>query len=223
MREVEEDLTMASGSSLLGSLLHKSARILAAALLAAAGALVGSLASRHGPEPELRLPPDRVLDEQDSPAAVVFSHTNHVAYTDSRCLACHPQPFSILGRHRPVLHEEMDAGGTCGICHNGSDATDVDVEESCNVCHTGAEPRDVRLARSADSLGQVIFHHATHHQSCRTCHPKPFAMQAGTTPLVKDEMFEGGTCGRCHDGDEAFGVDDGDHCEKCHMAGRGGP
>ena len=212
---------MASGSSLRGSLLRKSARILAAALLATAVGLVGSVASRQAPEPELRLPPDQLLDEHDSPAAVTFSHTNHATYTDNRCLTCHPQPFSILGRHRPLLHQEMDAGDSCGICHNGSDATDVDVEDSCSVCHTGAEPRVVRLARSADSPGQVSFRHATHQQSCRTCHPEPFAMQAGKTPLPKDAMFEGGTCGGCHNGDEAFGVDGGDYCEECHAAGKG--
>ena len=89
-------------------------------------------------QPELCLPPDRILtDQADSPAPVVFRHTTHVEFQDNRCLACHPQPFSILGRHQPITHAKMESGGSCGRCHNGSDATDVKDPESCGHCHTG--------------------------------------------------------------------------------------
>jgi len=111
------------------------ARALTAAVVACAVAMaVGALASRGS---DLRLPSDRVFNERDSPAPVVFSHARHVAFTDNRCLPCHPQPFSILGRHRPVLHEEMDAGGSCGVCHNGREATAFGVDDGahCEKCH----------------------------------------------------------------------------------------
>jgi c(7)-type cytochrome triheme protein len=114
---------------------HKVTCVLGAVLLIASGVLVQSVTPPHSPEAELRLPPDQVLDQQDSPAPVIFSHANHTAYTDNRCQPCHPTPFSILGRHRPMLHEEMDAGSSCGVCHNGHDATDVTDPESCDVCH----------------------------------------------------------------------------------------
>ena len=85
---------------------------------------------------ELRLPPEQTLADQiDSPGPVVFSHTTHVEFTDGNCLACHPSPFSLLGRHRVISHEEMEAGRSCGICHNGSDATGVDDSDACMICH----------------------------------------------------------------------------------------
>jgi len=210
---------MARGAAARRSLPRWCCRLLGTALFASVAVLAGSHLSTRGPPSELRLPPDRVYASQESPAAVVFSHASHVAYSDNHCLACHPQPFSILGRHVPLLHEEMDAGGSCGVCHNGRDATDVVDGDSCDTCHTGVQPRSVRLARSADSLGPVTFRHSAHPQACPTCHPQPFAMQVRATPLRKDEMFEGATCGRCHDGNTAFGVDDGDRCETCHDSG----
>lgn len=254
-------------------------RIVMVALVVTGGILMSTLA-RVGPEVALRLPPDRIYDEQGSPAAVVFSHERHAAYSDNRCLTCHPQPFSILGRHQPVGHEEMDVGGSCGICHNGRDATGVQDADSCATCHTGPaaaqtvtpaplltptatqapppsatvgapapstptaasapdaaptpaeaaaatappapkKPPPVRLARRADSPGQVVFRHTTHEQQCKTCHREPFAMKAGTTPadgFAKEAMLGGATCGKCHDGQSSFAVDDDDHCETCHQS-----
>ena len=31
-------------------------------------------------------------------------------------------------------------------------------------------------------------------------------------------MLQGATCGACHNGKEAFGVDDSERCERCHAA-----
>jgi hypothetical protein len=56
----------------------------------------------------LKLPPDRAFDSRsDSPGAVNFSHATHVEFTDRNCLACHPSPFSILGRHQEVTAEAI--------------------------------------------------------------------------------------------------------------------
>jgi c(7)-type cytochrome triheme protein len=181
-------------------------------------------------ETELRLPPEMTLARgADSPAIVVFRHETHTAYAENRCVACHPQPFSILGRHASMPHREMDGGGSCGSCHDGRAAWATSDAEFCTSCHTGVEPPrgdvpprsappDVRLARSSDSPGSVTFRHATHRAySCNACHPEPFAARAGQTPLVKSEMLEGRSCGQCHDGKVAFGVDDMDRCESCHV------
>lgn len=172
---------------------------------------------------DVRLPADRTLEDAvDSPAVVVFRHTTHVARTGNDCLKCHPEPFSILGRHALLTHEEMDQGRACGACHDGQAAfATVDVE-TCDSCHVGeVDGRtlpDVRIVRSEDSPAAVTFRHSTHRQSeCATCHPRPFAMKAGETRLSKDEMYEGATCGSCHDGTAAFAVDDTDRCETCHV------
>lgn len=184
---------------------------------------------------EVRLPPDIVFaDSADSPDAVVFSHATHAAFVDNRCLTCHPRPFSILGRHEPVRHATMEEGRSCGTCHNGTDASAVDEAEACETCHTGVVPAGgpvegpgpVTFAAGGDSPGPVTFRHATHlqaQQTCAACHPRPFATRAGETVLVKDAMFEGATCGACHDGRTAFGVDDVEHCESCHDVEGGQP
>jgi c(7)-type cytochrome triheme protein len=92
--------------------------------------------------PEPRLPPDRTLaDQAGSPGPVVFRHATHVEFAGVRCVGCHPAPFSILGRHRAVTHDEMNAGRSCGICHNGSDATGVEDAGACTACHSEGGPR----------------------------------------------------------------------------------
>lgn len=83
---------------------------------------------------ELKLPADVTYrSAESSPGPVVFSHATHAAFLDNRCLACHPEPFAILRPAGRITHEEMDAGRKCGICHNGTDASDV--EEDCDSCH----------------------------------------------------------------------------------------
>jgi c(7)-type cytochrome triheme protein len=89
-----------------------------------------------GDDTELRLPEDVVFDAApSSPGAVTFRHESHVMFTDNRCMTCHPQPFSILGRHDTVSHDTMREGGSCGKCHNGEDASGTEDPDSCTGCH----------------------------------------------------------------------------------------
>jgi c(7)-type cytochrome triheme protein len=84
--------------------------------------------------PTLRLPPDVTYREAEgSPGPVVFSHSTHVAFTDTKCIACHPSIFSILQPTRRITHAEMDAGTKCGACHDGSKASAV--QGDCTHCH----------------------------------------------------------------------------------------
>ena len=119
---------------------HAAGLGVARACLTAVLALV-FLASQSPPcgsgSSELRLPPEqKIADNVDSPGPVVFSHATHVEFSGGRCLSCHPSPFSILGKHRVISHEEMEAGRACGTCHNGSDATGVDDSDACMICHS---------------------------------------------------------------------------------------
>ena len=82
-------------------------------------------------------------------------------------------------------------------------------------------PRDVKLARSEGSPGAVTFRHSSHGGAtakCTRCHPSLFPMKASGKPLDYQTMLQGATCGKCHDGKEAFGVDDSERCERCHAA-----
>jgi c(7)-type cytochrome triheme protein len=123
--------------------------LLLGSLIIDLNALPGVRAAGDAPAEDLRLPPDLIYDsEDDSPDAVVFRHSSHVAFTDTDCLACHPQPFKMLNPDRRVSHAEMDAGRQCGICHDGDNASGTADGDACTTCHTGvqAAPRDVVLA-----------------------------------------------------------------------------
>ena len=97
------------------------------------------------PEKELRLPPDIVLDTaKDSPGAVVFRHTTHSALTDNKCLTCHPRPFAILRPTRKFRHDDMNAGRSCGICHDGKSASGTTDSSSCQSCHETPETAATR-------------------------------------------------------------------------------
>lgn len=86
---------------------------------------------------EVRLPPDLVFKQTvgDS-AAVVFRHPTHAAFSGGQCVTCHPQPFKILHPTHRTSHAEMNAGRSCGICHNGRQAFGVGDGAQCARCHT---------------------------------------------------------------------------------------
>jgi c(7)-type cytochrome triheme protein len=109
----------------------KRSTVAATALL-----LAGSLAAAGG---SLKLPPDKPLPQSpDSPGVVKFSHGSHVDAGKPNCTTCHPKPFAILGGEAtkkaaaPITHEDMEAGRSCGTCHDGKAAHGLD---DCTACH----------------------------------------------------------------------------------------
>ena len=109
----------------------------AAAVIAAVGFAAVTLAVE--PAPALRLPADRVYDKgKDSPGPVVFSHQTHVAIADNKCTGCHPAPFRMLKPAGKMTHDDMNAGRSCGLCHDGKAATGV--QDDCEHCHKAAPP-----------------------------------------------------------------------------------
>ena len=86
---------------------------------------------------QLRLPQDAVYAKAPgSPGKVVFSHTSHVAYSE-KCTACHVKLFPILRPTRQVTHAFMEAGESCGACHNGQMAFGPGDPATCTRCHAG--------------------------------------------------------------------------------------
>jgi c(7)-type cytochrome triheme protein len=86
-----------------------------------------------------RLPADRDLTRSaDSPGVVTFSHASHVDAARPDCTSCHPRLFRIArtasGAGPRLRHSEMDAGHSCGACHNGRAAFG---REDCEACHRG--------------------------------------------------------------------------------------
>ena len=81
------------------------------------------------------------------------------------------------------------------------------------------EGEDILFNRSP--LGPVLFSHDRHVRShnldCDQCHPTLYPTQGRSNPVGMSEMFDGKSCGACHNGKKAFAVQ-GD-CSKCHKLG----
>jgi len=84
-------------------------------------------------------------------------------------------------------------------------------------------PAPIEFVLSEDSPGQVIFNHDTHvdpdDPNCMNCHSEMFKIrpeQAGAKGSVDmEQLYENKQCGTCHNGEDAFSVDEG--CEYCHQ------
>ena len=63
--------------------------------------------------------------------SVTFSHQAHLNMFG--CDDCHPDPFKPERGANPATMEDMEQGGSCGACHDGSTA--FDVAEDCEACH----------------------------------------------------------------------------------------
>ena len=102
-----------------------------------------------------RLPKDRPLPQgPDSPGVVTFRHATHVDAARPDCTTCHSSLFPILRRTSatsaataasaaptaqaasPTRHAEMEAGKSCGRCHDGKAAHGLD---ECGTCHEPAK------------------------------------------------------------------------------------
>jgi c(7)-type cytochrome triheme protein len=84
-------------------------------------------------------------------------------------------------------------------------------------------PKDKALPQGDGSPGVVTFRHASHVDSsrpdCTTCHSTLFpivkrtASSAAPAAIRHADMEKGKSCGSCHDGKSAHGLDD---CGTCH-------
>jgi c(7)-type cytochrome triheme protein len=84
-------------------------------------------------------------------------------------------------------------------------------------------PKDIALPQGDGSPGVVTFRHGAHvdasQPDCTTCHPKLFpivkrtASSAAPAAIRHADMEKGKSCGSCHDGKSAHGLDD---CGTCH-------
>jgi c(7)-type cytochrome triheme protein len=78
----------------------------------------------------------------------------------------------------------------------------------CASCHAG----DIVYT----AFGKSVFSHDKHGDvfGCDTCHPRLFQARRGANKVATmNDMKSGQSCGACHDGNKAFGVDE---CAPCH-------
>jgi c(7)-type cytochrome triheme protein len=88
----------------------------------------------------LRLPAELVFASAGADQAVTFRHETHFEFAGRLCSPCHPEPFRMLRPERVATHAAMDAGGSCGSCHDGQQAFGVTDPEACTTCHAGVKP-----------------------------------------------------------------------------------
>lgn len=85
-------------------------------------------------------------------------------------------------------------------------------------------PASIIFLQGDGSPGSVTFSHENHiyiedYPNCETCHAGIFKIlkenKENLQHLTMDEMYNGKFCGKCHDGQSAFGIEE--NCEICHM------
>lgn len=139
---------------------------------------------------------------------VTFSHTTHIGVkgVDHNCKACHDAIFAMKGNPRYTM-ADMEQGKSCGACHNGAKAFPL---KECARCHQVKE-----ISYTVKSTGATNFSHKSHlaaFPDCGSCHPKLF--NAGKNkPVTMAQMEKGKSCGACHNGTKAFGLE---KCTACH-------
>jgi len=176
------------------------------AFIFALAGLLG-LVTGHADALELK---DISYDTKDA-GKVVFSHTRHLAKKNQRgtpafsCASCHTGGKS----KKHYTMEDMYKGQSCGACHNGRQAFDA---HECSKCHQVKE-----VVYQVKETGPTPFSHSAHLkklQDCSVCHTKLY--KTGKNPTVTmAEMGKGKSCGFCHNGKQAFKVD---QCSRCHKS-----
>jgi c(7)-type cytochrome triheme protein len=137
-----------------------------------------------------------------------FSHKIHIEGTE--CGKCHPKLYSASQKRKRVGMAAMEAGKSCGSCHNSKQAFSI---KECSKCHPVRE-----LLFEEKDAGNVNFSHKNHTAiyNCRECHTAIFNTSRGKTKVSMKLMEAGKSCGACHDGKTAFSVATDKDCDKCH-------
>lgn len=143
-------------------------------------------------------------------SAVKFSHDSHTGAFG--CNECHSTVFPMKSGKTKVTMEAIYQGQYCGMCHNGKKAF---ASSECLKCHAKVPAPKTPLVYKPKGAAPVKFSHDFHASAfkCDDCHKKLFVMQKGGSKMKMDAMYEGKSCGKCHDGKIASPVSD---CGKCH-------
>jgi c(7)-type cytochrome triheme protein len=132
----------------------------------------------------------------------------------------------FIGAVAVGLTTSKDMNGEAVADQNGTQSSAVDPAIAARAARTAALPMslpaDFTFQTGADSPGQVTFRHETHvnaaEPKCATCHASLFSMQAPGKPLTETlnmDSAHGALCGSCHNGTNAFKVDE--NCDVCHQ------
>ena len=140
---------------------------------------------------------------------VNFSHQNHMRKYG--CSECHPAPFQMKRGATNIIMEDMYKGGTCGKCHNGKTAFS---SKNCAKCHNiAAIKKDFTYV--SKEMSPAVFSHQVHTAmfECGNCHTSLFKYKKDGSGMKMDDLYQNRFCGKCHNGESAFGSSE---CQNCH-------
>ena len=84
--------------------------------------------------------------EKEGVAPVIYPHWIHRIWFERR--VCHDDLFPMRRVSSKNSHEEMQAGKSCGVCHNGELAFASDGK--CDSCHLAGKPEAKKLQSIKD-------------------------------------------------------------------------
>lgn len=140
---------------------------------------------------------------------VNFAHQNHARKYG--CRECHPALFQMKSAATKIIMEDMYKGGTCGKCHNGKTAFS---SKDCAKCHNMTAIKKDFTYPSKD-MSPAVFSHQVHTAmfECGNCHTSLFKYKKGGSGMKMDDLYQNRFCGKCHNGEAAFGSSE---CQNCH-------
>jgi c(7)-type cytochrome triheme protein len=157
------------------------------------------------------LMPQQVVLFGDGEKAISFRHQTHTAILE--CDSCHPALFPFKKGVTKIGFADHNAQKACFGCHAGENGKAFN---DCNRCHKdrGATAPSAPLTYTIKNTGPVNFNHTSHATfACDQCHPKLFSMKKGDSKMSMADMYQGKSCGACHDGKKAF---PSMACAQCH-------
>ncbi len=82
--------------------------------------------------PVFAVAPGKTVEYKLASGNVVFDGTVH---SKIKCNECHAALFKMKKGANPATMKDMEAGKSCGACHNGTKAFNQKDEANCGKCH----------------------------------------------------------------------------------------
>jgi c(7)-type cytochrome triheme protein len=148
--------------------------------------------------------------------AILFSHQTHAGKL--KCGSCHTRIFPFKRGDTKISFASHSSEKACFTCHKEKNG--VAFYNDCSRCHkdrggaAAAQQGPGPLIYKVQGAGPVNFNHTSHTAfTCDQCHPKLFSMKKGGSKMTMADMYQGKSCGACHDGKKAF---PSMACAQCH-------
>jgi c(7)-type cytochrome triheme protein len=155
--------------------------------------------------------PQQVISFGQGEKAISFRHQTHTGKLE--CGICHPALFPFKKGVTKIGFADHNTQKACFNCHTGKNGKSF---YDCNRCHRdrGATAPPAPLTYAIKNYLPVNFNHTSHTPFvCDQCHPKLFSMKKGGSKMTMADMYQGKSCGACHDGKKAFTSME---CARCH-------